>query len=242
LHGRWLHEEERTMRCIALWACAFTLIACSSESTGQTSAAIKGSGEAPVTGSGDGSVNGGCTYTQGYWKTHPSAWPVTSLTIGGVAYSEQQLLGLFNTAPAGDASLILGHQLIAALLNTASGAAPSAAVQQAINDAQTWMATNLGSSGHLPYGVSAGSAAGQQATALTQSLDTFNSGLAGTAHCGTGSSSGGGSSGGSGSGGSSSGGSGPDSGSGCVPSGVECIMNSECCSGACGTGGVCAGQ
>jgi hypothetical protein len=171
---------------------------------------------------------------------------VTSLTIGGVAYSEQQLLGLFNTAPKGDASLILGHQLIAALLNTANGAVTSAAVQQAINDAQTWMAANLGSSAGLPYGVSAGSAAGQQATALTQTLDNFNSGLAGTAHCGSGSSSGGGGSSGSGGGsssggssGSSSGSSGPDSGPGCVPSGGECLTGSDCCSGACGNSGVC---
>jgi hypothetical protein len=156
-----------------------------------------------------------------------------SLSIGGVAYSEQQLLGLFNTAPKGDASLILGHQLIAALLNLANGGAPSAAVQQAINDAQTWMAANLGSSAGLPYGVSAGSAAGQQATALTQTLDNFNSGLAGTAHCGSGSSSSGG--------GSSSGGSsGSDSGAGCVPSGGECLTGSDCCSGGCSNTGVCA--
>jgi hypothetical protein len=25
-----------------------------------------------------------CTYTQGYWKNHPSVWPVTSLTLGTV--------------------------------------------------------------------------------------------------------------------------------------------------------------
>jgi hypothetical protein len=222
------------MRCIALWACAFSLLACSSENTGQTSAAIAGGGQAPVTGSGDASANGGCTYTQGYWKTHPSAWPVMSLSIGGVAYSEQQLLDLFNTAPKGDASLILGHQLIAALLNFASGAVPSAAVQQAINDAQTWMAANAGSSARLPYGVSAGSAAGQQATALTQTLDNFNSGLAGTAHCGSGSSGSSGSSSGggsSGSSGASSGGS--DSGLGCLPAGGECITNNDCCNGGC---------
>jgi hypothetical protein len=87
----------------------------------------------------------------------------------------------------GDASLILAHQLIAALLNVANGAVASPSVEQAIGDAQTWMAANLGSNPGLPYGVSAGSAAGQQATALTQTLDDFNSGLAGTPHCGNGS-------------------------------------------------------
>jgi hypothetical protein len=144
-------------------------------------------------------VTGGCTYTQGFWKNHPSAWPVTLLTIGNVSYSEQQLLDLFNTAPMGDASLVLGHQLIAALLNMANGAVPTASVQQGIDDAQTWMVANQGSSAGLPYGVSAGSAAGQQATTLTQILDNFNSGLSGTPHCGTGSGSSSASSGGSGS-------------------------------------------
>ena len=211
------HQEECTMRSIALSVFAFALIACSSDGTGQTTAAAVAGGGNPTAsqhgngngngkgggGAGGGAVSSGCTYTQGFWKTHPSAWPVKSLTIGGVSYTEQQLLDLFNTPPMGDASLILVHQLIAALLNTANNAAPSAAVNQAINDAQAWMAANRGDAGLLPYGVPAGSAAGQQATALTQSLDNFNSGMAGTAHCGGGSSSGGGGSSGSSSGSSS---------------------------------------
>jgi hypothetical protein len=140
---------------------------------------------------------GNCTFTQGFWKNHPSAWPVTSLTIGGVVYTQQQLIGLLDTAPKGDASLILAHQLIAALLNTANGATGSVAVQTAIANAQTWMTANKGSATALPYGVSAGSTAGQQAAALTGTLDSFNSGQAGTLHCGTGGASDGGSSGGS---------------------------------------------
>jgi hypothetical protein len=216
-------------------------IACSSEGTGQTSAAIAGGASHESNGKGGGAAsgdapapaNGGCTYTQGYWKNHSSAWPVMSLTIGGVAYTEQQLLDLFNSAPKGDASLILGHQLIAALLNIANGAVPSATVQQAMNDAQTWMVASRGSNAALPYGVSAGSAAGQQATALTQTLDDFNSGLAGTPHCGTG---GGGSSGssssssGSGSGAASGG---PDAAPACEPLGGSCNASSDCCSLAC---------
>jgi hypothetical protein len=178
-----------------------------------------------------------------------------SLTIGGVAYTQQQLLDLFNTAPMGDASLILAHQLIAALLNVKNGAVPSGAVTQAINDAQTWMTANRGSNAGLPYGVSAGSAAGQQATALTQTLDDFNSGGAGTPHCGSGggsSGAGGGSSSGSTSG-SSSGGegtsssgstSGGSSGSvpppgGCVPYGHSCTVSSDCCNSVPCTKGLC---
>ena len=191
------------MRSIALCVCAFAFVACSSGMTGQTPSALTegqkvppgqegegtgggGGGGGGGGATGDASVLGGCTYTQGFWKNHASAWPVTTLTIGGVSYTEPQLLDLFDTAPMGDASLILGHQLIAALLNTANGAAPSPSVQQAIDAAQAWMAANLGSAAGLPYGVPAGSAAGQQATALTQTLDDFNSGLAGTPHCGDG--------------------------------------------------------
>ncbi len=187
------------MRSLALCVFAFALMACSSEGTAQSPSALtEGQTSTPGHprddaggngggGGGGGAVNGGCTFTQGFWKNHASAWPVTSLTIGGVVYSEPQLLDLFDTAPMGDASLILGHQLEAALLNVANGAVPSASVEQAIADAQAWMTANRGSHAGLPYGVSAGSAAGQQATALTQTLDDFNSGLAGTPHCGDGS-------------------------------------------------------
>jgi hypothetical protein len=215
------------MRSRVLCAFAFALIACSSASTGQISSGVGGGDPSNPNGHGKGgggagggdSVNTACTYTQGYWKNHASAWPVKSLTIGGVSYSEQQLLDLFDTAPTGDASIILAHQLIAALLNQANGAPASAAVQQAINEAQAWMVANRGSNAGLPYAVDAASAAGQQATALTQTLDDFNSGLAGTPHCGSGSSSGDGGGGN----GSSSG-----SGSGCGDGVMSCSTDSQC--------------
>ncbi|HLK41495.1 MAG TPA: hypothetical protein VKU41_32320 [Polyangiaceae bacterium] len=234
------------MRSIALYVCVFALAACSSEGTAQTSAPIAGgngsqsgqSGDPKGGGGGGGaagapSVTAGCTLTQGFWKTHPSAWPVKSLTIGGVSYSEQQLLDIFNTPPKGDASIVLAHQLIAALLNTANGAVPSPAAKQSIHDAQAWMAANRGDAGGLPFGVSAGSAAGQQATALTNTLDNFNSD-----HCG-GSSDGGGSSGSSS--GASSGS--DDGGSSCFgatacPSGdnSECSAGMQCIEGCCAPG------
>src|SRR6266498_1164478 len=36
-------------------------------------------------------VGSSCTYTQGYWRTHPDAWPVTSLTLGTVTYQAAEL-------------------------------------------------------------------------------------------------------------------------------------------------------
>ncbi len=144
-----------------------------------------GSGGSGGTGGsgGSGGTGGHCTYTQGFWKNHPDAWPVTSLTIGGVSYSEAQLLDIFNMAPSGDASLILAHQLIAAMLNLDNSSTSPAAVTQALGAAQVWMAANKDADGRLPYGTGTGSAAANQATALASTLDNFNNGLAGISHC-----------------------------------------------------------
>ncbi|MGK3984798.1 hypothetical protein WME99_17260 [Sorangium sp. So ce136] len=151
----------------------------------------------PPTSDGDG-----CTLTQGYWKNHEESWPVSSLTIGGVEYSQAELLELFRTPPKGDTSLILGHQLIAALLNTASGAS-DAALGGALADAEAWMAANKDADGRLPYGVKRGSAA-DSAVSLSGSLADFNEGGIGPGHCDDGPGSGtggtGGSDGGTGSG------------------------------------------
>jgi hypothetical protein len=137
-----------------------------------------GSGEG-----GSGGSSGPCTLTQGYWKNHPEAWPVMSLTIGGVVYSQADLLAIFAMDPGGDASLILAHQLIAAMLNEAAAVIPPAAVTQALGEAQAWMAANADADGRLPYGTPSGSAAANEATTLSSELDNFNSGLAGVAHC-----------------------------------------------------------
>src|SRR5215471_1211924 len=57
-----------------------------------------------------------CPLTQGFWKNHPTAWPVSTLTLGTVSYTEAQLLNILGTSPGSkggaDASLILAHQLI----------------------------------------------------------------------------------------------------------------------------------
>ncbi|WP_437830998.1 hypothetical protein [Sorangium sp. So ce1153] len=151
----------------------------------------------PPTSDGDG-----CTLTQGYWKNHEESWPVSSLTIGGVEYSQAELLELFRTPPKGDASLILGHQLIAALLNTASGASDGA-LGGALADAEAWMAANKDADGRLPYGVKRGSAA-DSAVSLSGSLADFNEGGIGPGHCDDGPGSGSGGTGDGGTGGSTS--------------------------------------
>ncbi|WP_437632965.1 hypothetical protein [Sorangium sp. So ce854] len=173
----------------------------------------EGSGNVVV---GDPTSEGeGCTLTQGYWKNHEESWPVSSLTIGGVEYSQAELLEIFRTAPKGDKSLILGHQLIAALLNVASGAS-DAALDGALADAEAWMAANKDGDGRLPYGVKGGSA-GDAAVALSGALADFNEGGIGPGHCDDGPGSGSGSAGGTGGsdGGTTSTGGGSDGGCDC---------------------------
>jgi hypothetical protein len=138
-----------------------------------------GGGSSGSSGS-SGSVGGpGCTLTQGYWKNHPEAWPLTSLTLGGTTYTQAQLLSIFGMSPGGDASLILAHQLIAALLNGAAGAG-QAPIASVVGQAQAWLSANGKT---LPYGTSSSSPEGAQAVALANQLDAYNNGMSGIPHC-----------------------------------------------------------
>jgi hypothetical protein len=120
----------------------------------------------------------GCTLTQGFWKNHEEDWPVDELTIGGATYDKQELLDLFDTPPKGDKSMILAHQLMAAMLNVASGAS-SSAIADTLEGAQDWMAEHKDGDGRLPYGVSAS----EEAVALSGALADFNEGKEGPGHC-----------------------------------------------------------
>ena len=40
-----------------------------------------------------------CPLGQGFWKTHPGAWPVTTLTLGSQSYTQAELLALSDTPP-----------------------------------------------------------------------------------------------------------------------------------------------
>ncbi len=74
-----------------------------------------------------------CNYTPGYWKNHAENWPVTSLTLGGVTYTQTQLLAIMGTPVRGDATIILAYHLIAAKLNVLSGS--DASINGAITEA-----------------------------------------------------------------------------------------------------------
>jgi hypothetical protein len=122
-----------------------------------------------------------CTHTQGYWKTHPAAWPVDSLVLGDQTYTAEELLALLNLPTIGDASRLLARQFIAAKLNIASGSDPSA-IAAAVEAADSLLDDYAGK---LPYGIAIASEPGQQAVDLEFELALYNAGFLpqGPPHC-----------------------------------------------------------
>jgi uncharacterized delta-60 repeat protein len=126
-------------------------------------------------------TTGACPRTQGYWQTHPEAWPVDSLTLGSQTYTKAELLGILSTSAKGDVSVTMAQQLIAAMLNVANGVDGSA-VSATIAHAQTLLSTFAGK---LPYSVKASTAVGQMMVTDGAALDQFNKGLLGPCAGGT---------------------------------------------------------
>jgi uncharacterized repeat protein (TIGR01451 family) len=109
-----------------------------------------------------------CVFTQGYWKNQPR-WPVSSLHLGTVSYTEAQLRSILATSVAGNGIVELAHQLIAAKLNVASGAT-SPTLTTAIANADALIGSRVVppvGTGFLPTSAT---------LALTNQLDSLNSG------------------------------------------------------------------
>jgi len=123
--------------------------------------------------------NSGCTYTQGFWKNHTDNWPATSLKLGSVMYTKDQLLTILQTPVKGNGLISLSHQLIAAKLNIINGAMVPATIQAAINSAESMIG------GLVVPPIGNGYIATASTSALEGTLDTYNSGLAagGPSHC-----------------------------------------------------------
>jgi uncharacterized protein DUF5979 len=118
----------------------------------------------------------GCTFTQGYWKTHPADWPVTTLTLGTVTYTQAQLLAILGQEVNGNGLISLAKQLIAAKLNVADGADPTA-VSAAIAAADALIG------GLVVPPVGSGFLAPSTTDATKTTLANYNQGLTGPGHC-----------------------------------------------------------
>jgi hypothetical protein len=127
----------------------------------------------------------GCTFTQGYWKTHskygPASKPDPTWALIGenTAFylSGQTWYQAINTSSAGgNAYYILAKQYIAAKLNKLSGGGSTAAVDAAITWAESFFSTYTPSA-NLSKTVRA------QAIAAADTLDQYNNGVIGPGHC-----------------------------------------------------------
>jgi len=116
-----------------------------------------------------------CPLTQGFWKNHfPGSWPssviANGLTIGSITYSAAALeMNLQKNPSGGNALVILSHQLITAKIDIANGSnpAPIAATITAADAAIDGLNVNT-------QFVASGSSLGQQMTALSDTLDSYN--------------------------------------------------------------------
>jgi hypothetical protein len=124
------------------------------------------------------------TGTPGYWKNHPEAWPVEYIKIGyttladgtkvgGTTYSKLQALGWLENVPK-DKRTTMFSSLVPAMLNVILGNDPRC-VQDAIRDANAWMATRLPMEDATKK-VAASSAAWKVGEPLHQTMDNYNNG------------------------------------------------------------------
>jgi hypothetical protein len=114
-----------------------------------------------------------CPQQKGFWRNDPAAWPVDSLTLGIQVYGEASLMSLLDMNVMADASLNLGHQLIAAKLSVAAGSDP-APVAASIAQADAQLAAFPGL---LPYRVRPNSPAGRAMLATASVLADYNEGV-----------------------------------------------------------------
>ena len=110
------------------------------------------------------------TGTPGYWKNHPEAWPVSSITVGGVSYTMDQAISWLQKVGK-DKTATMFSSLVPAMLNVAVGNDDSC-VASTIAAANSWMATY----GPVGSNVSASSAAWAAGEPLHRQLDDYNNG------------------------------------------------------------------
>jgi hypothetical protein len=110
------------------------------------------------------------TGTPGYWKNHPEAWPVGSITVGGVTYTKAQAISWLSKTGK-DKTVTMFQSLVSAMLNVLIGNDGSC-IHSAIGQGNAWLATYpLGSN------VAGGSAAWTLGDPIHITLDAYDNGL-----------------------------------------------------------------
>ena len=116
-----------------------------------------------------------CTYSFGFWMNHSEEWPVEEITIGEETYSKDEAIEILETPPAGDATYILAHQLIAAKLNILNDGDDQEIIQT-LNAADLWLA-------EIGLGNKPGKSDKKTGVELAGILENYNTGKIGPGHC-----------------------------------------------------------
>jgi hypothetical protein len=111
------------------------------------------------------------TGTPGYWKNHPEAWPVDSITVGGVSYTRDQAIAWLEKVGK-DRTITMFSSLVPAKLNVLIGNNDSC-VATTIAAADKWMATY----GPVGSNVHAASYAWKVGEPLHRQMDNYNNGM-----------------------------------------------------------------
>ncbi len=108
----------------------------------------------------------GCPRGAGYWKTHASAWPASTLLLGGVVYDSSSLMS-FLASGGSDASMHLVRQLVATKFDLLTGSSPS--ILPVVNAADAFLV-------RFPPGSKPAGANKDQAESLKDQLENYNEG------------------------------------------------------------------
>ena len=111
------------------------------------------------------------TGTPGYWKNHAEAWPVQTITVGGVTYTKAQAIAWLGRVGK-DKTTTMFSSLVPAMLNVMIGNDGSC-VMSTITAANAWMAAY----GPVGSNVAASSTAWTQGEPLHRQMDAYNNGL-----------------------------------------------------------------
>ncbi len=105
-----------------------------------------------------------CAKGPGYWKTHPTVWPASSLVLGGRRYIATELLAILSYSGP-DGATHLARQLIATKLNLLVGSAPS--ILPSVDDADAFLAL-------FPPGSNPKGSSKTQANTIKDRLEHYN--------------------------------------------------------------------
>jgi hypothetical protein len=108
--------------------------------------------------------------TPGYWLNHPEAWPVDSIFIDSVEYTQEECLYWISQPVRGDKTLTLFPAYVAAVLNVEIGNC-DCCIEETLEEAQAWLVA------YPPgFGVPASSCAWKCGECLYKCLDAYNNG------------------------------------------------------------------